>query len=356
MLTSQMVKEFARECGADAVGIAPMDRFDGAPSEMDPRHISPRAKSMIGMLFRIQRGCVRGIEEGTNFYQYPSLGYAAINEDFAPQTLYNTGRFIEDHGYEAAVYRNTGGRGPVSDMDGKPGDKASPEETKCGRHARHTVPVREGAPAPDIIFQFRIAAYICGLGEIGHSKMFLSPDFGPLNRQAFILTDAELEPDPLYDGPPICDKCMACVGACPGNCISAKETISVKIAGRAIEWGRLNEWDCFIYYQGARKESNPFLPSDAYEGLPGGEDLLRGKKHITPEEFETYQKRIQREYPGGLHGYNPPKCGGCLRACLANLERKGRLRRKFINPFRTVKPWKVDPRSEPGAASGAHAS
>ena len=30
MLTSEDVKEFGRECGADLVGIASMDRFEGA--------------------------------------------------------------------------------------------------------------------------------------------------------------------------------------------------------------------------------------------------------------------------------------------------------------------------------------
>ena len=53
-------------------------------------------------------------------------------------------------------------------------------------------PARPGLPPPDVMPQFRIAAYLCGLGEIGLHKLFLSRKFGPLNRQAFILTDAEL--------------------------------------------------------------------------------------------------------------------------------------------------------------------
>ena len=32
MLTSNKVKKIARECGADIVGIASMDRFEGAPT------------------------------------------------------------------------------------------------------------------------------------------------------------------------------------------------------------------------------------------------------------------------------------------------------------------------------------
>ena len=37
MLTSQMIKEYALECGVDAVGISPMERFEGAPPELDPK-------------------------------------------------------------------------------------------------------------------------------------------------------------------------------------------------------------------------------------------------------------------------------------------------------------------------------
>ena len=343
MLTAQMVKDFAEECGADDVGIAPLDRFEGAPIEMDPRFIYPGAKSLIGLLFRIPRGYSRGPEEGTHFYQYPSLGYGGINEDFAPQVIYETGRFIEDHGYEAAVYRNTGGRALVSDMDGTPGFKQSSEEHK--RAVTYSVPARDGFPSPDILFQFRIAAFLCGLGEIGYSKMFLSRKFGPRPRFAFILTDAELEPDPIYDGPPLCDRCMACVAACPGKCISPRETVSVTLAGRKVEWGKLNEWDCYIYYMGGNKETNPFLPRNAYDALPDGDKLLRGEKHITAEEFGPYSKLIRTFYPGALYGYAPSKCGGCLRACIDHMERKDRLNKKFKNPFRTGKPWKlpVDP-------------
>ena len=71
MLTSEMVKKAALAAGADLCGIGSMDRFEGAPKEMDPRSIYPEAKTVIGMVFRIPRGVQRGIDEGTQFYQYP---------------------------------------------------------------------------------------------------------------------------------------------------------------------------------------------------------------------------------------------------------------------------------------------
>lgn len=338
MLTAEKLKKFAIEHGADAVGIAPVDRFEGAPKEMDPRYIFPSAKRVIGFIFRIPRGYIRGIEEGTHFYQYPSLGYAGINERYAPTVIYEVGRYIEDFGFEAAAFRNTGGRGPISDMDGKPGFKASPEEHH--RAVKYSHPARDNFPGPDIIFQFRIAAYLCGLGEIGYSKMLLTPDFGPLNRQAFILTDAELDVDPIYDGPEICDRCMACVANCPGKCISSKETVKLTLAGKEISWGKLNEWDCFIYYQGANKKTNPFLTNNAFMDIPGGDSLIDGNKHISPEEYNKFAAVLADSYHY-VDGYNPPKCGGCLRACINNLEKKNRLRKSFKNRFRTRSSWRM---------------
>ena len=126
MLTSEMVKEAALAAGADLVGIGDMARFEGAPAEMDPRCIFTEAKRVVGMVVRIPRGVQQGIEQGTQFYQYHSMAYGGINEIFAPAVLYHVGKLIEDHGYEAMVYRNTGARGVVSDMDGSPGNTLAP--------------------------------------------------------------------------------------------------------------------------------------------------------------------------------------------------------------------------------------
>lgn len=100
-LTSEMVKKAALAAGADACGISDMSRFKNVPKELDPREVFPDAKSVIGMLFRIPRGLQRGIEEGTQFYQYPSMAYGGINEISAPAVIYHVGRLIEDFGYEA---------------------------------------------------------------------------------------------------------------------------------------------------------------------------------------------------------------------------------------------------------------
>jgi ferredoxin len=322
--------------GADLVGIGSMDRFEGAPKEMDPRYIFPEAKALIGLAFRIPRGYLRGIEEGTHFYQYPSMGYSSINEVYAPMVLRELSCFLEDHGYEGAAFRNTGARMVRSDITG-----SYDESPDFGRRIRFSEPVAPDRPAPDVMFQFRIAAFICGLGEIGYSKLFLTPEFGPRQRFAFVLTDAPLEPDPLFEGG-ICDRCMLCVEECPVGAIGADETVKVTVAGRELEWGRLAEWQCFHGYAGSNKETNPFLPPDAYDELPDGDAIRRGEKQLTPEQVLEVLGVLGRYY-GSAAGYGPALCGGrgCLRACMVHLEETGALSRQFETPFRKRKPWRL---------------
>ena len=307
------------------------------------------------MVFRIPRGVQRGIEEGTQFYQYPSMAYGGINEIFAPSVLYQVGQLIEDEGCEAFIYRNTGARGSVSDMDGTPGNTLSPEEqieamnqakrkTNHHRSVQFTRPARPGQEAPDLQFQFRLAAVACGLGEIGWSKMFLTKDFGPLQRVAFIFTDAELEPDPLYDGEPLCRRCMACVRECPGGCLRKTESIKVNVGGKICEWGKLDEWKCYAFYTHGGRKFNPFVPKEVWDKNENGELDVLEKADVKADEksVKKVYLALEKYFPTWV-GYNMAKCGGCIRACVSMLEKKGGcMAGRFHEPLRKGKPWEMD--------------
>ena len=101
MLTAEVVKKEAKALGADLVGIASMDRYEGAPLQMDPRQIMPEARSLIVMAFRVMRGSLRGVEEGTFFSNYSAMGYGGLTYLYMPLVVINLCRFIEDHGKEA---------------------------------------------------------------------------------------------------------------------------------------------------------------------------------------------------------------------------------------------------------------
>ena len=326
MLKSEDVKKVARKCGADVVGIGSMDRFDGAPKQMDPRYIMPDAKAIIGLGFRIHRGLLRGIEEGTFFAAYTAMGYAQINDGYAPKVLREVGNFLEDNGYEAMLYQNTSVRlGPGA------GRAVAPEK-----------------PMPDVFIHFRIAAFICGMGEIGYSKLFLTPEFGPRQRFAFILTDAPLEPDPIYEGPPICDRCMLCVKECPAGAISRNETVRVKIAGRTLEWGKLDVLKCTACYQAGTPEYSPFMPEKVAKTLERifkkGSSEQEGMMDYTGDIWAYLREEFPYIHNAWLSYHHPANiCGGrgCIRACMMHLEKEGRIKNLFHSPFRKRKPWKL---------------
>ncbi len=327
MLTAQMIKDWALRWGADAVGIGSLDRFAGAPKQCDPRYIFPEAQSIIGLAFRVHRGLYRGIEEGTWFAGLPSMGYANINDVFAPFTLRQLGSLIEDAGYEAVLFQNTAVR------------------LGCGAGEA----VAEGLPQPDVFMHFRIAAYICGMGEIGWSKIFLTPQFGPRQRFAFILTDAPLQPDPLMKPGTLCDRCKLCVKECPAGAISAEEFVEVEVAGQKLVWGKLDELKCTAVYQAGTKEYNPFMSAELAEKI---DQLLQMPPGPEREKMLSYVgdvwRMIRQELPycrNAWESYHHPSaiCGarGCQRACFIHLEQQGKLSNKFHRPFRLRKPWKL---------------
>jgi len=319
-LTAQL-KEFALRAGADLVGIGSMERFEGAPKNYDPRYIFPEARSVIGLGFRIHRGVFRGIEEGTLFSNYPSLGYANINDLHAPLVLRQVSSVIEDEGYEAVPYSNS--------------------MVRLGSNAG--TPVDRDKPAPDVFLHFRIAAFICGMGEIGYSKVFLSPQFGPRQRFAFIFTDAPLEPDPIYDGPPLCDRCLRCVEECPAGAIPREKTVKQAIAGHHLEWGELDTAKCGIGWQASSAEYNPFVESELANRL---RDALSDDE--TAEERARTRQLLLTEFDYGRHAWetfhHPAAiCGGrgCMRACMIHLEESGKLTNAFKGKFRKRRPWRI---------------
>ncbi len=315
-LTSEFIKKEALALGADAVGIGSIDRWAGAPLQQDPRQIMPEARSVIALAFRVMRGSLRGIEEGTFFSNYSAMGYGGITYLYMPMTVINVAKIIEDVGYEAIPY------GHQSDWRGI---------DNVGQTYDHfSRPVAPGRAAPDVAVHLRIAAYLCGLGEIGFSKMLLTPQFGPRQRVGIILTEAELEPDPIYAGPPLCNRCLACVRECPGKCFDPSKTVKVTLAGREVEWMDIDCNACDVAFRGAVvDDSTP--PQESYMDTFG---------HRTrPGSWSPFYKK-----PRNLYNTGQAVCGsrGCTRACMISMESRGVVANKFHQPFRRRKPWSID--------------
>ena len=194
-------------------------------------------------------------------------------------------------------------------------------------------PVAPGRAAPDVMIHLRIAGYLCGLGEIGYSMMLLTPEFGPRNRIGIIMTDVELEPDPIYDGPQLCNRCMACVRNCPTGAISPNETVKLTLAGNEIEFAKIDCDACNRGFRGAQRVDGEVPESQQYMS-----------EDTKPGWWSPFMKKPRNVYNTGqaVGGAR-----GCTRACMIQLEKRGVLRNRFKDEFRRRPEWRVDWETEP---------
>lgn len=214
-LTAEMVKKAAFKAGCGDIGIANIERFKNAPRGMHPKNIFPDCKSVICIVQPIPRGSYRGIIEGTHWNNYTFFAYGKLNTLYRPLVGYETSCFIEDNGYEAVLL--------YPSVPERPGNRPAAADDR---------------PVPDVSLNVRIAAVAAGLGEIGWSKVFLHKKYGPRVRIGTILTDAELEPDPLMEPGTLCDQCMRCAADCPGAIPHKKDArlISIQIEDKTYQW------------------------------------------------------------------------------------------------------------------------
>jgi ferredoxin len=255
------------------------------------------------------------------------MGYANINDVHAPVVLRQVSSFLEDQGYEAFPFGNS-----VVRMG-----------TNCGK------PVRPGFPRPNVFLHFRIAGFICGLGEIGWSKLFLTPEFGPRQRLQFIITDAPLSADPVYAGPKLCNRCKRCVTQCPVSAISGDESVKVTIAGHELEWGQLDQHRCGLGWQTGAVDQNPFMNPQVKAVM---DEVLND-----PRPFEARQKDVWEPKNKLMDCHIPTQAGwyyfkhpgaicggrGCIRECMISLEDRGVLKNRFHEKFRRRPPWRISP-------------
>lgn len=201
-MDSATIKQLALQCGADLVGIAPAERFDGTPMDENPREIKPDVRSVIVLGFRILRGALRGIENGSNWGTYSASDPSGMST-YMQEATYHFCRKIESAGFEAL-----------------PLIRHSYDLRNRG------VPVAPDRAAPDVIIDMEFAAFQAGLGEMGMGKLFLTPQFGPRQVFSAVLTELELEPDPVFSGK-LCDNCGQCAAACPARALDTASTTGV---------------------------------------------------------------------------------------------------------------------------------
>ena len=306
-----MREEIIRKCrewGADLVGFSPIDRFS---QESVVRRLLPEAKTVIGLGFRVLRGAYRGIEEGSTYYQYTTMGVENMEETVMPMVSIRLSMLLEERGYLALPQRK---HQQIMAEE----NSTNPEVAFDAIHRNKT---------QEMQMDFSEAAVLCGLGEIGLHGSLLTDEFGPFVRCCFVLTDLELEGSPMYE-PHLCDGCGRCVKACPGKAIA--------------ENGTVDPWQCSVYYNGANGLKNPFMPPDAFADFEDRIKIISGEAKVTPETAREILKNIYF-YPPAQHAYQCSICGrACDVECYVHLEEKGCLTKAFKTPFRKREKWQFD--------------
>ncbi len=304
----EQILKLAKDNLCDIVGFASKNRFD----KNDPIFkIFPETETVICLAFRVLRGIYRGTEEGTTYYQYTTMAVENMEETIMPMAQLRVANFIEEQGFIAVPQRRH--------------QQIMAEEDSVNPEVDYTAIFRNRPQENQM--NFTETAVKCGIGEKGLSGAILTDDFGPMVRYCFILTDAVLEETELYT-PHLCDKCKKCVKACHGGAIS--------------EDGKVDPWQCAVYYNGANGTKNPFMPKDAYSDFEDRIKIIAGEAKVTPEKARKILDATYF-YPPAQHSYTASICGrACDTACYMHLEEQGKLKKKFKRPFRTREEWKFD--------------
>ena len=293
-MTAEFIKKKAKELGATVSGIGRV--YDEENPQRDPKSILPNAKAIIGFGFAVPKGIYMAMDRGTQYYTYTSLGVKYFDEEMAEIFLLKIGGMIENEGYDACLQKS------VPNLRIK-GDKTTNPEVFDTYELIHAEAVEAGKPAPDVIIDFGKATKACGLGEMGLSGKIINKKYGPFMRYCFIITDMPLEFDQELTES-VCDKCGACIKACPGN---------------AIDVNGLDTWQCSVYYKGAHK-SNPFITEEFLKDNPEREAILNGDKRFDAESAREIYKKMDF-LPNTQWGYAPCLCGRkCDIACYKHLK------------------------------------
>lgn len=281
MISNAEIKSLAVQCGAELAGVAPIARFLTDGDRFRLKSLLPGVQSAIVMGFSVNRGALRGVEEGTNWGAI-NAG-SPVNPMIIPSVTYKFCRLFEQqYGYEAVCLT-----------------KIPPSQ--C--------PVNAEAPAENAVLFFDYAAYAAGLGEIGWGKFFLTAQYGVRQYFAVVLTDAEIAPDEMRAAS-LCDRCGACAAACPYGAISRTESVSQQVGGQPVQWQHLCIEKCFVCAQGAI--SSQYLDDGDFNILNRGAKAMNAS--VEPSRISA----------------------ACGRACVAHLEQTV-LRGRFVHPFRTEK-------------------
>ncbi len=284
---TQDLKSLALTEGADLIGVAPVDRFQGAPRMTHPQAILPDAKAVVVISVKYPDAAIDGWgkppAESMFFYQSVQLYMTAT---VMPMITFKLYRFLEKAGYLAL---------PVA---------------PSGFYRYRDYKEIKGGFIAD--FSHRHAAVAAGLGEFGRQGLLLTPQFGVRQRLASVITSAPLQADLLYSAGPRCDQCEGCLKAGPVVSFHKTEQHSVRIGEKAFTYAKVDKWRCaWVEQLGMVGEGGP-----QYEGYTTN---VLPPPQVTREDYLAAMSK--RDPFQASCGWGTISCGRCLHACSAHKNR-----------------------------------
>jgi epoxyqueuosine reductase QueG len=216
---TERIKALVLSGGMDLVGFAPVSRWENAPFMLSPMAIMKGAKSVIVVgIFTTDAWIEMG---GEPTPQHLGAGGWVDQNSLLDRIAYRQVRALEEAGYNAIGVASS----------------------NIWRYRKF-----EGTPSwftPDLSHIH--AATAAGLSETGWSGISITPEYGPRVRFISVVTDAVLEPTPLYQGNKLCDMCGACIKACPTHALRRDfdgDPLVLKIEDKAHKFAYKNIWRC----------------------------------------------------------------------------------------------------------------
>ena len=194
----------AKAHGASLVGVAPVERFQGAPTGHHPTDLLPGAQTVVAFGIRLLDRVLEWPEllQGSASFPeemrkdalhklfYRRSGYDIVNDHLNTVALL-LANHLEDLGFPSLFFPATYG-GVVESMPNLPG-----------------------------MFSQRHAAVRAGLGEFGLNNVVVTERYGPRIRFNAVLTTAPLTPSPLLvEKTCLGTGCNICIDECPAHAFS----------------------------------------------------------------------------------------------------------------------------------------
>jgi len=173
------VKHFAKQLGADLVGVANEKAFDSAPLGHRPQDILKGARSVVVIAVALPHAAL----ESAPSREY-SVSYMSANDELN-RIAFRLAKFFQENGHRAVQVPAS----PPYDLKRMKGD-----------------------------ISHRHAGELAGLGVFGKNSLLLSPKYGARIRLVSVITDADLTPDKRLEKE-FCIDCDKCIQACPAKAL-----------------------------------------------------------------------------------------------------------------------------------------